>query len=789
MKIVYKISVFIAVISSSAVAQPLLDAYGTINDIAPATTTGVQEITKMCIATSENGNPYTATDNIYLAGYFKGTNVDFDLSTASSTNITSNNSGVNSDGFIAKYSEDGTFVEVIQIEPSAGTNNVVISDMVLDASENVYVIGHFSGTGTVDFDPGAGTSTLVTAGQNDVFVAKYNSDLDYQWAFRFGASGAGAGGENNDYGYGIALDATNDVYITGGLGMQSAGSIDFDPSTNANTTANTSGSDIFVAKYTNAGAYSWHKTIGNAIGYYGNTNGYDIAVDGSDVYVVGRYKSGTASMDFNWDGGTTNLISHPVDDMDGFVLNCSTAGTFDWAFNIGGTKTSASDPQSSDEVLCLAIDHSSNIYVGGYFSRATTASAGMGVDFDPSTGGTASKTPDNAGDAFVASYTSAGAYRWVAHFAPNDATNGNDANMDFVKDLKLDMADRLYVLGQYSCDASTRYVDFDPGTGTANKQPYLTSSGSNRGHAFVVQLSSDAGYGWFFQLGATASGKQGDVYANSIAFSHLNDGGAMVHEDDATLRSWTNSSLYVAGKWSQYIVFQDPAQGGSVEKQAYADGTDAFITKFGSSGGGGDVSYDYSAMMGVAGEMSLPVKMLSFSATPENKKVRLNWITASEQSNAYFMVQRSIDGENFADIEKVKGAGDSNEKLNYETYDEHPFAGVSYYRLKQVDFNGAESYSAAKPVQFLAGYTDRLFPNPASANDRTYLSFNAPEEENILIVVYDITGKESYSNVTISSGTEGQLIAIDPEGRLTPGVYYVVASSDDRVFRQKLVIK
>lgn len=95
----------------------------------------------------------------------------------------------------------------------------------------------------------------------------------------------------------------------------------------------------------------------------------------------------------------------------------------------------------------------------------------------------------------------------------------------------------------------------------------------------------------------------------------------------------------------------------------------------------------------------LPVELLHFTAVPEAKEVRLEWITASEHDNDHFVVERSMDGIAFESIGVVAGAGNSAQPITYTTNDVFPLAGVSYYRLRQVDRSGTWDLSATIAVQ------------------------------------------------------------------------------------------
>ena len=96
----------------------------------------------------------------------------------------------------------------------------------------------------------------------------------------------------------------------------------------------------------------------------------------------------------------------------------------------------------------------------------------------------------------------------------------------------------------------------------------------------------------------------------------------------------------------------------------------------------------------------LPVELLSFSATPQNDAVNLEWVTGSEINNQLFTVERSLDANTFVEVLSQQAAGNSSVTNFYRDIDENPLSGVSYYRLKQTDFNGNFSYSEIVPVHF-----------------------------------------------------------------------------------------
>ncbi|MCE3296567.1 MAG: hypothetical protein K0R65_2281 [Crocinitomicaceae bacterium] len=184
---------------------------------------------------------------------------------------------------------------------------------------------------------------------------------------------------------------------------------------------------------------------------------------------------------------------------------------------------------------------------------------------------------------------------------------------------------------------------------------------------------------------------------------------------------------------------------------------------------------------------TLPVELLSFTGQNEGARNLLKWSTASERENDFFTLERSQNGYDFSFLAEVDGAGNSNAILNYHSYDFNPYAGITYYRLKQTNFNGQSSYSN---IVALTNELDQItvteaYPNPTDGD--VSVDFFSPVNGNLNIKMYDKTGRLILEeSKTINSGNNLVNLAIE---NLAKGVYTLELEFDKANFKniQKLI--
>jgi len=193
--------------------------------------------------------------------------------------------------------------------------------------------------------------------------------------------------------------------------------------------------------------------------------------------------------------------------------------------------------------------------------------------------------------------------------------------------------------------------------------------------------------------------------------------------------------------------------------------------------------------------VALPVELILFEAKKNSQIVNLRWSTASENNNDYFTVERSSDMFQFDKVAMVKGAGTSTMQSNYITTDPFPLEGISYYRLKQTDYDGKFTYSQIISIEFTYGNNGMevvAYPNPVNGqyrNNVTLYVSGVSQDSSIVIVMRDVLGKEYYSRVLLNNQNGKAQFEIESSEPLARGVYIIYASSNNKLVSEKLVVE
>jgi hypothetical protein len=183
----------------------------------------------------------------------------------------------------------------------------------------------------------------------------------------------------------------------------------------------------------------------------------------------------------------------------------------------------------------------------------------------------------------------------------------------------------------------------------------------------------------------------------------------------------------------------------------------------------------------------IPVEFIDFVSTQENKIVFLDWTTSFEIINKGFEVQRSKDNLDWEDIGFITGAGNSEANLSYRFIDLNPHRGINYYRLKQLSYSDAISYSnVVEEFIDIEGNYIKIYPNPVSEqlNISVYLQ---DFDQKLKLSIYDITGRLVRSqDFEISIGN--QLLSMDVFD-MESGMYVLELLGTNFKWLEKLIIK
>jgi hypothetical protein len=325
--------------------------------------------------------------NVYIAGYFEGT-VDFGGGALTSAGLR--------DVFVAKFEPDGS---CIWSKRFGDTNYQAANALALDSFGNVVIAGGLMGT--VDFgggaltsaggwdifaaklDPGGnhvwskrfgdglnqyatavagdgsgnafvagyfrgamdfgGGNTLTSAGEEDIFIAKFASGGGYEWSKRFGDA------STDQQAWGVAVDGFDNAIVVGHF----TGAVDFGGGALPNAGSNT---DIFVAKFGSDGAHVWSKSFGDIYAQSASA----VAVDPSDNVLV----TGGFYMTVDFGGGTLTSSGYE----DAYLAKLSPGGAHIWSKCFGDA--------DFQDAQAVTTDVSGNAFIAGYFSGGTNFGGG-----------------------------------------------------------------------------------------------------------------------------------------------------------------------------------------------------------------------------------------------------------------------------------------------------------------------------------------------------------------------------------------------------------------------------
>lgn len=184
--------------------------------------------------------------------------------------------------------------------------------------------------------------------------------------------------------------------------------------------------------------------------------------------------------------------------------------------------------------------------------------------------------------------------------------------------------------------------------------------------------------------------------------------------------------------------------------------------------------------------VSMPKVLLSFDAIYDNTKVELTWSSDTENNNNFFSIEKSKDALVFEEVTSIKGFGNNSSIISYYDVDYTPFEGISYYRLKQTDVKGIVLSSRIVSINN-KNTTSNLSMNQSAVYE-TAANLMGSENKEVLVVLRNEKGMESYSKVIIDQ-ENNIIVPTENDNKLETGNYIVIASSDNKLYSQKVVVK
>ncbi len=293
---------------------------------------------------------------------------------------------------------------------------------------------------------------------------------------------------------------------------------------------------------------------------------------------------------------------------------------------------------------------------------------------------------------------------------------------------------------------------------------------------------------------------QGALGSGKIEFSWVNGNGAgrlMVMRasgnvtNPASGTSYTANSVFGNGSNvgnNTYVVYDGSGakSTSNTTVTGLSDGVTYYFKVLEYNGSGSSTSYNTDAVDGFdagnSDDSGLPISLIAFNAVAQDAQVLVSWKTATEINNQFFLVERSLDAENFEVIASLEGAGNSNTELNYSFIDKNCPAAIVYYRLTQVDFNGNKTtfYTVSVNRTSESNELKNVYVN----NQTLQVELGLLSNETTKVSLIDVNGK--LIEFCLSNPSENQLITFDLS-ELSRGIYFIKLEQGNTVQSRKFI--
>ena len=476
----------------------------------------VQWVTKL--ASTGTDIAYTvATDssgNVYVAGSY-GANPMIAYNSDASAFATTLPYVSTNDAFLVKYNSSGFVQWVTRIATTTAYNDIIYS-VVTDSTGNVYVSGRIGGSGSTTIlynSDGTSFATTLSGGPGG-FHTKYNSSGFVQWV-------ASVDGPGTEITYSVAVDPSQNVYISGVTGAISPLTVRNSDGTTFGTIA--SANAAFVVKYNSTGFVQWTTRVLAS-------TGFTIATDSSgNVYVAGQTAaSGGPSTVYNSDG-TTTLVTADVSS--GFLVKYNTSGFAQWLVRI---------PRGAGGVIInnIFVDSTNSVYVTAVVAASTSSFTIYTAD------GNLYQVVQASG--LLLKLDSNGNGKWVQMIRGTTTTT-----FPAIRGVSVDGNYNVYVTGSSSTGEVTQIYNID-----TSLYKVLNSFGGQ--DSFVVKYSSTTTPLWAAQISSSGT---------DVVYGVATD---------------TSGNVYVTGETGSAVFYN--ANGTIFRTIANRGSTDAFVVKYNTNG-------------------------------------------------------------------------------------------------------------------------------------------------------------------------------------------------------------
>ncbi len=551
--------------------------------------------------------------------------------------------------------------------------------VAVDGAEDIVITGSFYGV--MDF----GGGPLVSAGEGDIFIAKYNAAGAHLWSQRIGDI-------DSDTGFALAVDAAGNIYVSGGF----AGTVDF----GGGGLASAGASDVFLAKYNSSGVHQWSQQFGSTLTDIGRS----VTVDPSGDIILAAQFRGTVSF------GGVGLVSAGLSDI--ALAKYNSSGVHQWSERWGGA--------NSDIPMDVAVDGAGDIAVTGVFTGTTDlgggplASAGLN-------------------DIFLAHYSSGGAHQWSKRF-------GTAGGNEFGESVAIDASGRVVFTGQFNGT-----VDFGGGplVGAGGADIFLAQYDATGSHQWSQRFGaagSNPEEGRGVAIDASGNITCTGFFTGTVSFG----GGSFVSTApyDIFFARYSSSGVH---QWS--AAFGGPSLGfsGDAGQSVAIDGLGAtvFVGTFASTVnfGGGTLTnpgtYSDVFIVKFVEDIPIPVLISKFDAVARRGSVEVSWDVWSDEALASFSLYRR---EGDASLAAAVAQGSFDGAARAFVDDSVKPATTYHYELVIQARSGDEFRSPVATVTTPA-VAASLGPNhPNPFNPTTTIEYTLSEPTSVVISIFDASG-------------------------------------------------